>query len=341
MTTVRLGNIDISRFVVAIPRIAEQTADYGQLLVMDMPTLTGENSQGFWHERNPSSPFHGADINEMFINIENDDLLVWTGLIQGIRSDGSAKTAEITLRSEIQRKLDSGCIYVSGTATNPSDTPAGIARAICELYGIPIDSSSFGQSHGIYTVDNVLLSSTMITPETTIRDALQQLAQIGAARIFWSDGRMHFDVWTNTLTPPIAIFTDTAALALASIPAVGRLMTPPTIEPLEKQVTNGYSVQWLGGSADFGTEPISISAGPDAPFQIRSLQGAVWLGERWLDYMQTAQQRISFAVSAQYGRVLKLGFPIAIEHSAHGWSSNEVIDIVSIDNSSILSSIIT
>src|SRR3990170_3988469 len=207
MTTVTLGAIDISRFVINMPRVAEQTADYGQLLVMDMPVLIGENSRGFWDERNPASPFHGAAVAETPINVSRDGIPIWSGLIQGIRSDGRARTAEVTLRSEIQRKLDSGCIYVSGTAANPADTPAGIARAICELYGIPIDSSSFGQSHGIYTVDNVLLSSTMITPETTIRDALQQLAQIGAARIFWSDGRMHFDVWTNTLTPPIAIFT--------------------------------------------------------------------------------------------------------------------------------------
>lgn len=334
MTTVKLGTIDISRFVVSMPRIAEQTADYGQFLVVDMPVLVGENSRGFWEERNPASPFHGGDMAETPITVDRDGVLIWTGLIQGIRCTGRDRTAEVTLRSEIQRKLDSGCIYVSGTATNPADTPANIGRAICELYGIPVDSSSFGQSHGSYYLDNVLVSSAMITPEVTVRDALQQLAQIGCARMYFTDGKVHFELWRRATHTQIVTFSDNPA-------AAARLLDHPATEPLEKQETNGYSVQWNGGEAVWGTDPISVSGGPDAAFQIQSLQAAVWVGEKWLNYMTTAQRRISFAVSAQYGRALKLGYPIGIEYSGGGWDSIQLVDIVSIDNSNPLLSLIT
>lgn len=334
MTTIRLGTIDISRYVAALPRLAEQTAEYGQLVVVDLPTMTGENSQGFWDSRNPASPFFGASLNEMPISAERGGIEVWSGLIQGIRSDDRVRTAEVTLRSTIQRKLDDGAIYVSGTDTNPANTPASIARRICELYGIPVDSGSFGRSHGIYSLDNALISALMITPELSVRDALQQIAQIGCARVYWDGVAMHFEVWETRTAPGIITFSDDPAN-----PA--RLIVHPMVEPLEKQEAKGYSVQWLGGVADFGAGQLSISAGPDAPFTIRSLQGAVWFGELWLEYLQSQQKRITFGVSAAYGRALRLSYPVSIEYSGGGWGSLETVDIVAIDNSSELVSTIT
>lgn len=334
MTIVRLGTIDISRYVAALPRMAEQTAEYGQLLVVDLPTLTGEDSQGFWDARNPASPFFGAALNEQPISVERGGIEAWAGLIQGIRSDGRGRTADVTLRNTIQRKLDGGAIYVSGTDTSPADTPARIAQRICELYGIPIDSGSFGRSHGIYALDNALISALLITPELSIRDALQQIAQLGCARIYWDGECLHFEVWETRTAPAIITFSDNP-----SNPA--RLIVHPTVEPLEKQESLGYSVQWAGGTADFGAGQLSISAGPDAPFTIRSLQGAVWFGELWLSYLQAQQKRITFGVTAAYGRALRLGYPVGIEYSGAGWGSLETVDVVAIDNSSELVSTVT
>lgn len=334
LTTIRLGTIDISRYVVGLPSLAEQTAEYGQLIVEDLPTMTGENGTGFWDARNPASPFFGSKLSDLPISAARAGVQVWGGRIQGIRADARARTAEITLRSSIQRKLDSGAIYFSGTDTNPSDTPAHIAQRICALYGIPFDSGTFGRSHGIYARDNALISAHLILPELTVRDALQQIANIGCARVYWDGEALRFEAWEQRTAPPIIMFSDDPAN-----PA--RLFVPPMVEPLEKQEAGGYSIQWLGGVAPFGAEQLSISAGADAPFRIRSLQGAVWFGELWLEYLQTQQKRITFGVSAAYGRALRLGYPVGIEYSGGGWGSLETVDVVSIDNSSELVSTIT
>ena len=113
----------------------------------------------------------------------------------------------------------------------------------------------------------------------------------------------------------------------------------PMIEYVEKEPINGYSIVTTNGTAIFGNvenQAKTIQAGQDSPIQILSLQAGVWIGEKWIEYMNRNQKRITFDIPSKYAKTVPLGAPITISYSSGNWE-DIVLDIVSIDNSSDVS----
>ena len=334
MQKVYLFGEDISRYVTEIPAIIQNKADYGQLIINDIPSLTGENSKGFWDISNSSSPFFGAPrLTHYKIEIEQDGEITYTGYIQSIIIENQTRTATVNLQSTLQQLLDKKIIYESAA----SSTPSAIVAEICELYQILYDTTSFGISNSIYTLDEVYICANFTNPEISILDAFQQIAQLGIASIYSINGIVFFDVVSENSTPSIYEFTDDHD----DQDGVS-ILNAPLIENMEKSYTTGYSVEWAGTPiATLGLETdrgISISAGVDQNIKILSLQAAVWIGETWMDYVQKQQRRITFQTKSRLGKNLSLGYPVSIQYRDR---QLETIDIISIDNSSKVFSTIT
>ena len=333
MTQVFLDTIDISDFVTTVPALTLNIGEIGQLITNDLPTLEGLNISGFWDPRNPVSPFFGVpDLSVFPIVVKQDDVIVFTGAIQRITADNQARTASVSIRSVLQTALEHGVIYVSDSAT---ETPASAASAIASLYKIPVDSASFGVSEGIYQLNKVYVNVLLNRPEMTALDVFQALADIGVASIYSFAGVLYFDVFQVKTSASIFTFTDDPSGLDGAT-----LWTNPTIEPVEREKINGYSIQTMQGLASYGDtsqQAKTLDGGPESSVRIMSLQAGNWIGLRWIEYLNQSQERISFGGPAQIGRALPLGAPVAINYTRANWPTT-VVDLVSVDNTDRLMS---
>lgn len=334
MQRVFLGPTEITDFVIDWPRVVSQTSEIGQVAIADIPSLTGDNTRNFWEVENPSSPFYGADLRESEITLFQDGALVFDGAIQNIRVDESGHTAEVLLRSRAQKALDDGIIYVSGQTTPlEKGTPADLAIEICELYNIQWDAGSFALSNAYYNFAELEVRGRIIAPGTTLLAALQALATIGTARVWFEANILYWQAWQPGGAPPIVEFND-------DIEAVEcTLLSRPTPEQIEKQEVRGYSVTWEGGPpAEIGLQDgaFTVDGGPQSIFPIATLSSAVWVGGQWLAYLSRPQNRITFNVPIGYARELKLGDPVAVRNFSGRWAEARVIDITMLDTSTLV-----
>ncbi len=76
------------------------------------------------------------------------------------------------------------------------------------MYKIKIDSGSFGASSGIYNTDNALVSASFVKPEFSVLDAIQQIAEIGVARIYNVNDVLFYDIYRQPTSDPFVIFSD-------------------------------------------------------------------------------------------------------------------------------------
>lgn len=334
MRTVFLGDIDITKYVFSVPPVAESAGEYGQLVTNEIQTIEGNAINKFWDTTAPESPFFGViDITKLPITIKQDDVITFLGTIQNISINNQERKAIVNLRSDIQKILESKIVYVSDPE---GDTPANIAREICSLYKIPINDSTFNISHGIYNSNSIVISANYPKAEKTVIDALQEIANVGIAKIYSCRQKLNFEVYYSK---------DSEALYTASDKHDNTegitLLSHPLIEPIEKEKTTGYRIEYLGTTpAIVGNDDeqgISIDGSYNSSVRIHTLQSAVWIGDAWLDYLNNNQNNITFALPSEIGKSLVINAGITIEYRDNTY----LVDIISIDNSSkVLSTII-
>jgi len=313
-TRVELIGNDISRFVASAPAIDSQAGEYGQLTVSPLPQLTGQNTTGFWDSRNPGSPFHNvSDLSIFTIDVYRDDVLEYTGGIDTITPAGNGTTAAVTLRSALQKGMESGCIYVTA---DDDETPATAIRNILELYKVPIDSGSFGAAETILASFNVYCAVALVRPDLTVMDAVQQLAQMGVCALYAYGGKAYLDAYDGTVGTSIYTFSDSHVTPTT-------IWSRPQTEPARKAAVAGYSIGTTAGRVSFGTSTdtgLTIEAGPDSPIKLLSLNAGIYTGETWSLFMSQASQRIRFETSPAIARSLPLGATVTLDRTAESWS---------------------
>lgn len=327
MRILKLNGNDITKYVFSIPTIAETASDYGQISTLDMPQIVGNNLQRFWDTSNPASPFYGEiDLSKHLIEIIQDGITVFSGTIDTLQNDNAGKKANITLKSTIQTNLEKGLIYASAKKSNPAE----MAREICSLYKIPYNSDSFNRSSNIYN-DNNVVTTGFFKGEGTVIDGLQQIAEVGCARVYTAKNQLNFEVFETKEALPVVTFTDYFN-NIGFFPLFGQIST----QNIQKEVLNGYKIEWTGGfPATFGLEKDwgkTISATESSTVRIETLQSAVWIGEKWVEYSKTPQNIISLRCSSHIGRSLSLNYPIAVNYNG----VTTILDINMIDNSNIV-----
>jgi hypothetical protein len=329
MSTVNVYLLDqnINDFVVDVPKMTLGGGEYGQLLVNPLPQITGNNVRRFWSQQNQASPFYGSTSLFGFpIRIEQDGVVIFDGHVLNIDVDDSSRTAQVQLRSQFQKVMESGCVYVS----LDDEFPSQAAQKILTQYGIPIDAGSFGAATAVYSTDLVYINIQQPLGDTTVATVLQAICELGVARIALSNGVLRFDVWTENLdTNPLYTFTD----EVPNNPDGCTLMVPaPADQSIQKDLIQGYTVEWVGGTEDFGGEfdnKKTISGPADGVVSISSSQAAVWIGRQWLTYMQRPQRRITINVPTRIAKSLDVAYPIGVLYSR--WGESLTIDITSIN----------
>ncbi len=329
MRVVRLLGNEITDKIVEIPALPQTQGDYGQLTINDIPSIKADNRYGYFDRSSSQSPFYGEnDLSKFSIEIEIDGEVVWTGGVQSIKPDNASKTSEIFLRSELQAALAKGIVY----ASLEEDTPANIVAEICSLYKIPIDTSSFSRSNAVYSENSVTFSA-FFRGETTVLDAINQVAEFGVAAIFNNKNKLHFELYQERTVAPIITFSDKESGQV-------RVWSHPDANPLEKETIEGYRIETTTRfTATRGTDSQqgkSLNGTMSSPVRITSLQSAVWIGDLWFDYLNKPQERIRFDIPAELGKSMSLGFPITLEYKG----KTIIGDVVLIDNSALKKSTI-
>ena len=323
-----MNTIDISRFVSDIPPVIQSSGDFGQVVVNSIPSIQGQNFQNFWDMRSQNSPFYGAsNLSDYEIDIQRDGDTTFKGNIKSINADNTSRTANIELRSALQKALERGCIYVSQKGM---ETPSGAIQNIANLYNIPIDAGSFGVANSIFNADLVYVNINLYEPSMSVMDIFQQIAEIGLLRLYGINGVLYCDTWFSDYAPSIYTFSDNSSNADGIT-----IISHPVVQSNPRETINGYSIDTIVGLIEFGTvenQTKSISGGLDSPVQIMSLQAGVWIGEKWIEYMSTPFDTISFDVPASYGRTIPLGATVTIDYNSRDWVSQD-INITAIDNS--------
>ncbi len=329
MQTILLDGNDISQYVNSIPPIVKNAGTYGQLIINDIQEFKGINTKRFWDLAAEESPFYNAKSLDVFaIEIIVDGVTTFAGKILNIDSDSTTKVATISLRSDLQTALEKGIVYVS----TPADTPSNIVKDICNLYGIATDDRSFSRSNTEYLANSVQVSA-FFRGETKLLGAFEQIAELGIARIYNVNQKIYFDVYREKTNDPVITFSSESAGEVNLYTMVGNKL-------LEKDQIQGYSIEWIGGAGgslvtlgDETQRGITITAGYDNPVRIMTLQTAVWIGRKWFAYLNKVQKKISIRVPENVGKSLSIDDTVLVRYRDY---SDTIIDIMSIDNSSLL-----
>ncbi len=325
-----LGN-EVSR-IIEIPPLTQSTGEVGQVTRNDIPSFIAENSTGFWDPLAQNSPFFNGDPSNFDVEIKKDGKTIFEGKIKNINSNNAARTAEVTLRSGLQILLERGIIYVSVV----KETPADAVKNIASLYKIPVNASSFAAANVAYDLNLVFVTVNLQKPEMTAMAAMQQLADIGNARIYSQNGVLNFDTSLPRTGVSIFTFSDDKKDRIT-------LYSHPEMEIVEKDKSKGYRIETLRGAVSLGAEfeqSRSISAGPEAPIRIVSRQAGIYLGDRRVDYQQQFQRRITFDIPASVADELLLGMAVGLNYTSNNWKS-QIMDISKIEPGSLTTSKIT
>lgn len=321
-----LFTTDISKYVQDVENIVQASGEYGQLTINDIPGLTGNSINGFWDVNNPSSPFYGvSDLSPYTITIQLDGVNVFIGGILTLDTDNRSCTTAVGLRSSLQVALERGLVYSSEQMETPSQAIANI----CLEYGLPFDSASFAVANNIYITDEIYIEVRAVDPFVKMIDIFQNILDIGVAKMYSLNGVLYYNVYDDQSTPVASIktFSD-------RVTGKCEIYDYPVSEWVQKDSVNGYSIETMGGIADFGApeqQSRTISAAGDAPVRILALQSGIWIGDRWMRYLNRPQRRITFGVPAGFAKVIPIQAAVTLDYSRKGWQPT-ILDLVSIEN---------
>jgi hypothetical protein len=315
MTVVYIEDQDIYPYVVGNSFSVEQNrAQFGQVLINSVPSITGIDIDDFWNPLNPASIFYGvSDLTTISVRIENDDTVVFDGFIESVTSNGD-QTVTVDLQSSLQRALQTNIIY--STAGQNLD-PAQIFIEICELYSINYDPVSALNSSAVYQLNEVLCSSVVGSPTTKVTEYLDQLAMIGVAAIYAVGNVLYFEVFQDE-TIDYPVYT----LLNSSDQSEYFILTNPIIASVQKEIPQGYAVTYYSpglptqeATATYGDEQNSfaVEGGEGAIVRIASLQAATWIGLAYLAYLARPDSQVTLNISTVLASELQVGWQMELD----------------------------
>lgn len=322
---VYLFTTDVSQYVIDVPNIVQSTGEFGQLTINEIPSFTGNSIAGFWDVNNPVSPFYGAgsDLSGYTITIELDGVNVFVGSVLSIETSNHDGTSTVSLQSSLQKAMERGAIYASPAPETPSEAVAGILN----FYLIPYDPGSFAASTAIYDADLVVCEVRAIDPNLKVIDLLQNVLDIGVARLYSLNGVLFYDVYQTQTQASLATFSDAVAGPVT-------IYSHPISGWVQKDQITGWSIDTVVGTFTTGNtaqQGKSISAGVDAPVRLLDANSAVWIGDAWISYLNQPQKRIEFGIPAAYGKSLPIGSAVTLEYNSMNWDTT-ILDLIEIEN---------
>jgi hypothetical protein len=326
-----LDDIDITKYCINTDELKYSVGEYGQLFSIDTYKIKFNNISGIFDPNSPNSPFFNNELSNHKIVVYTNDLVTCEGFVYSCQANEENNASELTLTPSNSLKLDMGCTYSSDEITL---TPSAVIAEICELYNIPYDSASFAGSSSVYELDQVYVSA-FFKNESSIREAIQQIAEIGCARVYMYKNKMYYRVYQeiDPDTEPIIEFNGNSENGIVDLWSV------PQAVNLNKQKITGYEIKYVDvddkdAVTTFNSEGEvnkTIDGSYGSSVRIIGLQSAEWIGNKWIEFLSKSQINIIFRCSQRFGAQLDLYQLIQINYNGQtdkyniiGISTNEL-----------------
>lgn len=269
-------NNDVTQYCEAIDGLQRNVPEPGQLIQNEFSNLRGIN-RSFWDfitEGNFLVPIEITQNGKVSFKGEITNASITSGGI------------DLSLRSEINKLLELGCIYQSDTP----ETPVSIIRNILRLYNVAFDSGSFQDTEQYYQADRVFMSGNYIEVGRTIIEVIQEIAAASLISIYFINGQVALYSAYNALLENRIITLE--------IPSF-RILSPPIFARVEKSDQLDYDVTTTQGPVITGSETtrgFSITADNSSTTRIHSVAAGAAIGELYRSYNKVPQQSVSFQI---------------------------------------------
>lgn len=281
-------------YTIDLPNTTERKTFKRDLLFTNEFDFKVNNIDNFFSTNNSYSIFNGADWLYSSVELYNDDdILIWDGLLTNIRCDHRTKTAVLETTDKLYQQRTKYIEYESSSAENPATA----------LYNIFVQEGFTGynnkslQDSIAYLDSNSVLVNVNInkSDNCTLVQAIDLLSVYSAADAYSHLGDVYFKVWQ-----PI-----TSASVIFNTNSTNKLKSMPIINYLEKDLINQYSIDYKDAVSPV-TDSVNYGAASRAKFGVRELDqirsgnnkqividdvaSAKWIGEQ---YMKRSHYNIS------------------------------------------------
>jgi hypothetical protein len=280
--------------------------------------------------------------NQKFAIINNFGDYVFNGIIDDMSLSEQNKICRIQARSLLNENLKK---FVEDISTD-WEYATEIAKRILDSNSIPYNKAAMARSENILSENSVELKADFdYSDGTSVRDALEKIAQYSGAFAYVYNNEFYFEIYTQTSEfEPVNIDFDN------DFDVVKRL---PDIRFLTNQIVNDYSVGFLDDGSVPATDttgnnigqrsrnrygskswPQVISGDDSGQLQFRNESSAQWLGEQGIKFshdstLQYAPIEASFSLYYEAINKVSLDGYLNLTRSRFNWT-NKLFRIISL-----------
>lgn len=318
---VRLNGIDITDWVISLPKTPLRKPDWGSIPSLKMLDIRVRSDDFAFHPYHPVSLLYGKRYDTIALTVEQYGQLQWSGYLNDVKHEGANKTTSLIGESKLQQALN-----VSGRLDSTTLTPSEAAQRLLILHEIPVDNASFARATDILNdvPCRVKVNPDVLEWQGTAGDILKMLASAGIGRFYLtSTGAIGFDTFIVDETPTISItITD------------DELMQWPTSQAKYMDKLVGYKVVYEFdevSDTDLTKDIISLDFGPTQAVTFTTQGSAVYCGTQWVALSRRDYVDIDFAIEKDFALIVKMGSFITLDSELLGL--NRPVEVIGLDNS--------
>lgn len=229
------------------PVTESRTFQRSKLIINDYD-LDVKNFDNFFSVDNLGSSFNRISWRYDSVEVRSkDDILIWKGIITDIQRDHKTKQAKIVTKNSLFKERYRLVNYYSTTW----ETPAGALKNILDAVGYTkCDADSITESGSIQAL-NGLYVKCRFTPENdmTLQQAIEKLADFSCSDAYLHDDILYFRHYRKPSTGTNINLTEKD------------LLRAPTVESLEDDIINDYSIRYYGDSGTAITDATANNIG--------------------------------------------------------------------------------
>lgn len=281
-------------------------------LIQNTYTLTVKNFDNYFSIGNPVSVLNNIDWRYSQILIYNEDNeLIWDGIVEDIIRDHTNKTAQIISKNVLAQLMNYKIEYVSSAWENPIDSLLGIlSYAGYTAY----DNTSLQASRGLYDLNSCQIKVNMtLDDDITLQQAIEKLAEAVCADAYSHLNNLYFQHFTS--------FAGGCSISLQT----HDLITAPIIHTATNEIINDYRIHYDGDGgtpatdsnsnnigaisrSKYGTHSLSEFGADNAQIMYENKTSATYIGEAYIN-------RTHYGIDTNSPRPLEIiNFDLPIKH---------------------------
>lgn len=316
-------------YVESIPSITQEKTFEQSKLIDNQYSITCDDQSGFFTDIALSTDWQ----NEPIKIYDNDNELIWDGIIIDISLDDENETAVITSSSKLSQRFSQIVEYFS----SDFETAPGVAKSIMDSYGFTQYNATTLQRAITQCENASCYIRCFIDKEdnTTLRDAIEKLAQFCTAYVYVYNNILYFEPYEeNYFFTAISINGDDP----------GVLMSRPKISFLIDRIVNDYEIGYIDDfdvpATDENSNNLfersrdkygvrtwgrSITSNDSGQIQFKDKTSAVWLGEQGMKQSHASDKisapiQITLDFNYNFKTALNLNTVFSFTYSKYNWT---------------------